>query len=374
VEPEALHGLEILIRNRPCGMQLVLSSRCDPPLSLPRLRLAGRLWELRAAQMRFSPAEATELYERSGLHLTSAQVGLLHRRTGGWAAGLRLAALGLAASADPDEFLSQFSGDERSVADYLVGEVLAGLPEDVQEFLRVISISEPIPSGLATELSGRQDAGSVLTTLERQTALVSSTPPQRDTYCIQELLRTNLLADLRRHGPNRVAELHVVAAQWWADRHATRALEHAMQSHDRGLLTELLHRFGVSLILSGHHAPLRRALVCAGAHAVATDPWLALTSALVHVEAGQLPAARADIHHARQPAPPTWTWPCCGPWPSSSAPGARIPPAHRPRSPLRRSTSCPPNPSWRRSPVSDTPALSSAGAIWSGPARSSRSR
>ena len=66
VEPEALHGIEIFIRNRPAGVRLVLSSRCDPPLSLPRLRLAGRLWELRAARLRFSLAEAATLLEDRG--------------------------------------------------------------------------------------------------------------------------------------------------------------------------------------------------------------------------------------------------------------------------------------------------------------------
>jgi LuxR family maltose regulon positive regulatory protein len=233
VERESLHCLEILIRNRPAGIRLVLSSRCDPPLSLPRLHLAGRLWELRAAQMRFSLPEAAALLEGAGLHLTPAQVEVLHRRTGGWAAGLRLAALGIAGSADRDAFLALFSGNERSVADYLVGEVLAGLPEDVQEFLRTISISEPIPSGLAAELSGREDAGSVLDTLEHQTSLLASTGPQRDAYSVQELLRTYLLADLRRHGPKRAAELHGIAARWWADQcEAAWALDQGGRSDD----------------------------------------------------------------------------------------------------------------------------------------------
>jgi LuxR family transcriptional regulator, maltose regulon positive regulatory protein len=307
VEPEALHALEILIRNHPAGIRLVLSSRCDPPLSLPRLRLAGRLWELRAAQMRFSPAEATALLEGSGLHLTPAQVEVLHRRTGGWAAGLRLAALGLAGCADRDAFLVQFSGDERSVADYLVGEVLAGMPEDVQEFLRTISISEPIPCGLAAELSGREDAGSMLDALEHQTSLLSSTGQQRDAYSVQELLRTHLLADLHRHGTKREAELHGVAARWWADqREPAWALDHGVRSDDPELLTDLLHRCAVPLILSGDHAPLRRGLAGAGAHAVATDPWLALTSALTHLEVGELQAARGHLHRARQ------SWPADG--------------------------------------------------------------
>jgi LuxR family transcriptional regulator, maltose regulon positive regulatory protein len=308
VDLEALHGVQILTRNRPAGVQLVLSSRLDPPLSLARLRLAGRLRELRAAQLRFSLSETAALLEKSGLRLTPAQVDLLHRRTGGWAAGLRLAAFGVAKSADRDGFLTQFSGDERSVADYLVGEILSGLTDDIQEFLRVISISEPVPTGLAAALSGREDAGSVLDGLEHQTSLLSPTGRRRDAYIVQELLRTHLLAELRRQGLKREAELHGVAARWWAGRpEPVRALDHAAQSHDSALLTDLLHRFAVPLILAGDHEPLRHALVSAGAQAVATDPWLALTSALAHLEAGELPAAQGDLRHARQ------SWPAHSP-------------------------------------------------------------
>jgi LuxR family transcriptional regulator, maltose regulon positive regulatory protein len=301
VDPVALHGLHTLLRNRPAGFQLVLSTRLDPPLSLPRLRLEGRLWELRADRLRFSPTEAAALLEKSGLHLTSAQVDMLHQRTGGWAAGLRLAALAVKKTSDHDAFLDQFSGNDSSVADYLVGEILSGLPEDIQEFLRVISICDPVPSGLAAELSRREEAGSLLDQLERQTSLLSAAGPPRDAYCIQELLRTYLIADLQRQGPTRAADLHATAARWWAghDR-PIKALDHAARSSNAVLLSDLLRRFAVPLILNGDHGPVRRALSSLGARATASDPWLALTSALTRLEAGDLSAARADLRHVRK--------------------------------------------------------------------------
>jgi LuxR family maltose regulon positive regulatory protein len=300
VDPEALHGIQILIRNRPAGIQLVLASRLDPPLSLPRLRLAGRLWELRAEQMRFSLAEAASLLELSGVQLTSGQVEVLHQRTGGWPAGLRLAGLAVARTVDPEAFLAHFSGDERSVANYLVEEIISRLPADIQQFLRLISISDPVPCSLAAELTGRQDAGSVLDGLEHQTSLVSAGGRQRDAYRIQELLRTYLLAELHRHGPRQAADLHATAARWWADEgRPVRALDHAACSGDTELLSNLLHRFAVPLILNGDHRALRRALSSLGARATASDPWLALASALTHVGVGDVPAARADLREAR---------------------------------------------------------------------------
>ena len=102
VDPQALDGLRTFIRVKPATVQLVLASRLDPPLSLPRLRLAGRFWELRAAQLSFTPHQAAALLENSGLRLSPQQVEVLHGRTGGWAAGLRLAALGMEESADHD--------------------------------------------------------------------------------------------------------------------------------------------------------------------------------------------------------------------------------------------------------------------------------
>ena len=300
VDPVALHGLQTLLRNRPTGLQLVLSTRFDPPLSLPRLRLAGRLCELRADRLRFSPTETATLLERSGLRLTPTQVDALHQRTGGWVAGLRLAALTLARTTDRDAFLDQFSGNDSSVADYLVGEVLSALPDDVREFLRVISISDPVPSGLAAQLSGREDAGSLLDRLAHQTSLLTATGHHRDTYRIQELLRTYLTADLQRQGPTRAAELHATAAHWWAGQdQPINALDHATRSRNPALLSELLHRFAAPLILTGGHAALRRALTSMGAPATRSDPWLAVISAITQLEAGELSAARADLRNAQ---------------------------------------------------------------------------
>ena len=301
LDPTTLHGLHTLLRNRPTGFQLVLSSRFDPPLSLPRLRLTGRLCELRADRLRFSPAETATLLERSGLNLTPTQIDTLHHRTGGWAAGLRLAALALTQTTDPDTFLDQFSGNDSTVADYLTGEILSALPDDTQEFLRVISISDPVPTALAAELTGRQEAGSLLDQLAHHTSLLTPTTRTRDTYRIQELLRTYLSADLKRQGPTRAADLHTTAAHWWADHNQPiKALDHATRSHNPALLTELLHRYAIPLILTGDHGPLRRALSSLGAKTTASDPWLALTSALARLEAGDLSAARADLRHAQK--------------------------------------------------------------------------
>jgi LuxR family transcriptional regulator, maltose regulon positive regulatory protein len=304
-EPAALGGLTRMIHRRPSALHLVLSSRADPPISVPRLRLEGRLHEMRAADLRFTLEDTAALMTASGLALTPAEVSVLHTRTEGWVAGLRLAALALRRSEDTTAFLTTFSGDERSVAEYLTSEVVDGLDGDTQDFLRRVSVCTPLPAALATALSDEPAAGWVLDRLGRTTALIERT--SRGDYRIHPLLRTFLMADLLRHQPGTYRELHAVAARWWSGRdEPVHALRHAERAGDSRLITDLVHRSGVGLLLSGQQGPLRRALAAAGADARLADPWLALLSAISHLEEGADPSAIAELRSARGawPDPP----------------------------------------------------------------------
>ena len=122
--PDALRQLELLIMRAPAGLRLVLAARHDVRLGLHRLRLEGGLAEIRAADLRFTVAEAGELFAAAGVELDEPALAVLHERTEGWVAGLRLAALALAGGADPARFAAEFSGSERTVAEYLLAEVL----------------------------------------------------------------------------------------------------------------------------------------------------------------------------------------------------------------------------------------------------------
>jgi LuxR family transcriptional regulator, maltose regulon positive regulatory protein len=102
----------------------ILATRRDLRLRLHRLRLAGELTEIRAVDLRFTQRETRELLEASGIALSAAGAALLHERTEGWAAGLRLAAFSLAGHPDPERFVAEFSGSDRTVAEYLLAEML----------------------------------------------------------------------------------------------------------------------------------------------------------------------------------------------------------------------------------------------------------
>ncbi len=294
-----LHGLQNFVRDRPPNVILVLASRLDPPFHLHRLRLEGRLTELRSDQLQFDRVEAGTLLRRAGLGLKPRQVDQLYRQTDGWPAGLRLAAAAIDVTTDVDGFLADFSGDERSVADYLVGEVFSGLPADRLQLLQATSICEALPVGLAVVLSGREDAGWLLADLEHRTALVREIAQNRGVYRVQPLVRSHLLADLNRQGAHRIARLHAIAARWWRDwGRPARALEHAALSGEPALLTDLVRDVAVSQLVVGEHRPLRRALAASGEHVVGSDPWLSVVAALVRHETGDAHAAEAAGRHA----------------------------------------------------------------------------
>jgi LuxR family maltose regulon positive regulatory protein len=121
---EALEQLDQLLERLPTWVRVVLASRHDPRLRLHHLRLEGELTEIGAADLAFSADETTELLKGAGVELRESDVALLQERIEGWAAGLRLAAISLKGHTEPERFVAAFSGSERTVAEYLLAEML----------------------------------------------------------------------------------------------------------------------------------------------------------------------------------------------------------------------------------------------------------
>jgi hypothetical protein len=152
---EALAQLARLLANLPSQAHAIVSTRRDVWLGLHQLRLADELAEIRAADLRFTERETGELLEASGVTLSAAGAALLHQRTEGWAAGLRLAALSLTGHPDPERFVAEFSGTDRTVAEYLLAEMLDRQPGQVQDLLLRTSLLDRVNGELADLLTGR---------------------------------------------------------------------------------------------------------------------------------------------------------------------------------------------------------------------------
>jgi len=230
---EALRQLEVLLMRAPPELRFVLATRHDIRLGLHRLRLEGELTEIRAAGLRFTLDEARALFAASGVELPESALTSLHARTEGWAAGLRLAALSLAWHPDPERFAAEFSGSERTVAEYLLAEVLERQNEEVRRLLLRTSVLERVSGELADLLTGGSKGERILQDLEDAGAFVVYLDGRRSWFRYHRLFADLLQLELRRSEPGQLPALHVAAADWYAGHgYPAEAVRHAQTAHE----------------------------------------------------------------------------------------------------------------------------------------------
>jgi len=292
--PEALSQLTRLLMNLPPQVHAMLTTRHDARLGLHQLRLAGELAEIRAADLRFSESETRELLDASGITLSDAGAALLHQRTEGWAAGLRLAALSLAGHPDPERFVAEFSGSDRTVAEYLIAEMLERQPADVQDLLLRTSLLDRVNGELADLLTGRPGSERILLELEDANAFVVSLDPERTWFRYHHLFADLLRLELRRTLPGDVPGLHRRAAGWFTlQGQVVEAIRHTQAAGDWPDAARLLADHSFSLTLDGQAQTIQALLQ---AFPLGADhPELALVRAGGDLVQGRLDEAAAHL-------------------------------------------------------------------------------
>lgn len=253
--------LELLVMRAPAELRFVFAARHDLRLGLHRLRLEGELAEIRGADLRFSLAEARELLSGAGVLLPEAALGMLHERTEGWAAGLRLAALSLAGHPDPEKFAAEFSGSDRTVAEYLLAEVLDRQDPQVRRLLLRTSILDRVNGDLARLLTGERGGERALQDLERAGAFVVSLNGARSWFRYHQMFADLLRLELRRTAPDEINGLHQAAADWLSGHgYQVEAIRHAQAGGDWETAARLLADSWPALHLGGHGAVVHELL------------------------------------------------------------------------------------------------------------------
>jgi LuxR family transcriptional regulator, maltose regulon positive regulatory protein len=306
--PAAVAQLTRLLASLPPQAHAVLTTRHDLPLRLHRLRLAGELAgelaEIRAAELRFSEAETRALLAASGIALSEGGVARLHQRTEGWAAGLRLAVL--AGHSDPERFVAEFSGSDRTVAGYLLAEMLERQPAAVQDLLLRTCLPDRINGELADLLAGRPGSQRILLDLEDANAFVVSLDQGRTWFRYHRLLSDFLRLELRRTRPEEVPALHRQAAGWFTGQgQMADAIRHTQAAGDWPDAARLLADHSFSMMLDGQAQTVQALL---RAFPPGSDPpELALVRAMNDYIAGHLDDATARLAVAEshaETAPP----------------------------------------------------------------------
>jgi LuxR family transcriptional regulator, maltose regulon positive regulatory protein len=285
---EIYADLALLLRHPASNLRLVVSTRVDPPIGVERLRLGGQVAELRARDLAFTLDETLDLFELLGIDLARDDVGLLWRRSEGWAAGLRLAATTLAGRPNPERFVADLAGDDANIAEYLLAEVLGREQPDIRDFLIRCSVVDELPVELAAELTGRPDSASLLADLTHRHAFLSTVGDRRGVYRLHTLFAELLRAQLRYERPREVPSLHDCAARWYGRIGApVAALRHAVESGNEELAAELARACWVEALATGEFSALRSLVSQVSPARLERDPDFALAFAASLIEGEQ---------------------------------------------------------------------------------------
>jgi LuxR family transcriptional regulator, maltose regulon positive regulatory protein len=252
-------ALAFLVEHQPAQMHLVIATREDPPLPLARLRARAQLAEVRAADLRFTPAEAAEFLNRvMSLNLSSEDITALETRTEGWVAGLQLAALSMQGRNDVSDFIQSFTGSHHFVLDYLVEEVLEKQSDRILMFLLHTSILDRLCGALCDAVLDSSPLYALETTgqkaleyLARANLFTVPLDDDRHWYRYHHLFRNLLRQRLgERCTAEEIAELHIRASEWFEDNGLMlEAFRHAAAANDIERAERLMESKAMSLHL-----------------------------------------------------------------------------------------------------------------------------
>ncbi len=271
-------------------LRLMLLSRADPMLPVHTLRLSGDLAELTSSDLAFDVDEVAQLAQSHGLRLTPAETLHLARTTEGWPAGLRLACLQLSRDARALD-VAAFSGTARSVADYLLAEVVDRSAPDIRDFLLRTSVVEHLSADLAEAIVPDMPGQATLEWLEGHNGFVTALGADRRWFRYHMLLRDLLEHLLRRDDPTARAAAHRAAALWLATHDdPVEALSQAARADDWDLLGTILTTAAAPSAVSSRREALRRALADVPFDRLPDTVTTRLLAAALALSAGELDA------------------------------------------------------------------------------------
>jgi LuxR family transcriptional regulator, maltose regulon positive regulatory protein len=297
--------LAFLVEHLTPQLRLVIASREDPTLPLAKLRARGQLTELRAADLRFTPAEAAEFLNRvMGLSLSAEDIAALEARTEGWIAGLQMAALSMQGLADASHFIQSFTGSHRFILDYLLEEVLQRQPVETQAFLLRTSILERLCGPLCDAVTGTPGGcgEETLAAIERANLFIVPLDQERLWYryhhLFGDLLRQRLGKSL---SAGEIAGLHIRASGWYeVNGLPFEAFRHAALAGDVERAERLLGSREIGLHLYSVAMPVLEWLAALPKAVLDARPRLWVRSATVALMMGQTEGVEEKLQAAEQ--------------------------------------------------------------------------
>lgn len=306
-------SLTYLIERQPANLHLVIASREDPPLPLPRLRAQREMVEVHLTDLRFTIEEATTLFNTLlKMDLLPADIEALDQATEGWAVGLQLAAMSMQGIEDPSLFIRSFSGSQRYVFDYLAQEVLARQEPDIRGFLLKTSILDRFCGSLCDFLLDEEtETGSgpakahqsseILEYLERANLFLIPLDQERRWYRYHHLFAEFLQATLAQQvAPAVITALQRRASRWFTENESpSEGIDYSLRAEDYSRAAELINQIAEEMFLRSELITLRNWLNSLPAEQVARDVRLSIVFAWVLLATGQYAEMEPHLKNAQ---------------------------------------------------------------------------
>jgi len=302
VAKEANPSVAVALEALPPPVRFLFVSRADPELPLHRMRVQHELLELRDQDLRLSSDETAALAAALGLVLDREASRLLYERTHGWMAAVHLAAISLRDRTDAQAFLQEFSGENRLMAEFLLGEVLNRQPLHIQRFLEDSSVLEDLDFAACRAVTGVAESAELIRDLSAENTLIMSRGDGY-SYYYHQLFRDLLQYRLRTNSPERYAVLHEVAAKWYtADGEFDRAVGHLTAAGNSQAAYALLRDRAYDMFLHGGPSAFDRVISVVDLQGAVDDPGRAVDVAVSLAVAGATDAAERWIARVDQSA------------------------------------------------------------------------
>lgn len=264
LEPDVWREVEWLVDHQPPALHLMLASRSDPPFSIARLRAIGAVSEVRDRELTLTEDETAALLVQSPITGDAgALAGALHRRTEGWAAGVRLAMVAIERGADADAVLSSRDAADGMISELLIAEVLDHQPAEICSFLESTSVVSVLEPDLCRALTGRDDSADILRRLADDHVFLAALDEEpRERYRSHPLLADLLRLRLRTARPAAETALRLVASEWY-DGHGLvgEAIDQALSGRHYDRAFDLIVGNIAALHAAGRRADVRRWLL-----------------------------------------------------------------------------------------------------------------
>ena len=250
--PGIHHAVAFFLMHAPSQIHVVLTTRTEPPLPLASLRANNLLLEIDASALRFDPQETRAFldYERPG-SLDVADVKLLHSRTEGWPAALRIVVSTAAPGQDFSEYVRRLSGVQRPIDAYLA-EMLDGLADDMLMFMLRTAILDRLSAPLCEAVTGASSSRALLASIEKRQLLLTALDPEGRWYRYHPLLAGHLKQRLESERGDELPELNLRAARWYASQEIwTEAVQHAIAAGDMSQALGWIKNCAMDLVKRG---------------------------------------------------------------------------------------------------------------------------